>query len=378
MARHCTVLLAAAVAVLLVLGLVMLATISPWVTEEKDLALRQGVMAVCGVVAGLVAARFPQDPLRRLAPHAYAVACVLLILCFVPGVAAPLYGSNRWIQLPLIGNFQPSELAKLVVVLCLATWYARWQPGVGSFWRGFVVPGMIAAIPLGLIAIETDVGSALALAATVGAVMFCIGVRLRFMLPVAASAMLGAAWFVGNDPVRWRRIEAWTDLEAHKLGTGMQQWRSLVAFGNGGPTGTGLGNGSEKFANLEHCESDFIFPIIGEELGLPGTLTVVLAFVMIAMAGYGIAMQARDIFSRCLAVGITSMIVVPAIVNIAVTTAAIPNDGLPLPFVSYGGTSLVISLAGIGLLAGIHRRARSAVGMPVMPRKAEKRYAVRL
>ena len=208
--------------------------------------------------------------------------------------------------------------------------------------------------------------------------MFCIGVRLRFMLPVAASAMLGAAWFVGNDPVRWKRIEAWTDLEAHKLGTGMQQWRSLVAFGNGGPTGAGLGNGSEKFANLEHCESDFIFPIIGEELGLPGTLTVVLAFVVIAMAGFGIAMQARDIFSRCLAVGITSMIVVPAIVNIAVTTAAIPNDGLPLPFVSYGGTSLVISLAGIGMLAGIHRRARSTASMPVMPHKAEKRYAVRL
>jgi cell division protein FtsW len=229
-----------------------------------------------------------------------------------------------------------------------------------------------------LIAIETDVGSALALAATVAAIMFCIGVRLRFMLPVAAVAVVGACWYVSNDPVRWKRIEAWQDLEAHKLGTGMQQWRSLVAFGNGGPTGTGLGNGSEKFANLEHCESDFIFPIIGEELGLPGTITVVSAFVMIALAGYGIAMQARDTFSRCLAVGITSMIVVPAIVNIAVTTAAVPNDGLPLPFVSYGGTSLVISLAGLGMLVGIHRRARTVSAVPSMPLKAEKRFAVRL
>jgi cell division protein FtsW len=378
MARYCTVLLYAAVGVLLVLGLVMLATISPWVTDEKDLAMRQAVMALCGTVAALIAARFSQDPLRKLAPCAYALACVLLVLCFVPGIAAPLYGSNRWIQLPVIGNFQPSELAKLVVVLCLATWYARWQPSIGSFWRGFVVPGMIAAVPLGLIAIETDVGSALALAATVAAIMFCIGVRLRFMLPIAAAAILGACWYVGNDPVRWKRIEAWQDLEAHKLGTGMQQWRSLVAFGNGGPTGAGLGNGSEKFANLEHCESDFIFPIIGEELGLPGTITVVSAFVMIALAGYGIAMRARDTFSRCLAVGITSMIVVPAIVNIAVTTAAIPNDGLPLPFVSYGGTSLVISLAGLGLLVGIHRRARTVSAVPSMPLKAEKRFAVRL
>jgi cell division protein FtsW len=340
--------------------------------------MRQAVMALCGTVAALLAYRFPQVPLRKLAPYAYALACVLLVLCFVPGIAAPLYGSNRWIQLPVIGNFQPSELAKLVVVLCLATWYARWQPGIGSFWRGFVVPGMIAAVPLGLIAIETDVGSALALAATVAAIMFCIGVRLRFMLPVAAVAVVGACWYVSNDPVRWKRIEAWQDLEAHKLGTGMQQWRSLVAFGNGGPTGTGLGNGSEKFANLEHCESDFIFPIIGEELGLPGTITVVSAFVMIALAGYGIAMQARDTFSRCLAVGITSMIVVPAIVNIAVTTAAVPNDGLPLPFVSYGGTSLVISLAGLGMLVGIHRRARTVSAVPSMPLKAEKRFAVRL
>jgi cell division protein FtsW len=169
------------------------------------------------------------------------------------------------------------------------------------------------------------------------------------------------------------------DLEnpVHQLDRGMQQWRALLALGNGGPWGVGLGNGVEKFGTLTFAHIDFIFPVIGEELGLIATLGVVLCYVLIAIGGIGIALQAKQVFERCIALGLTCVIVVPAIVNIGVTTAVLPNDGLPLPFVSYGGTSLVISLAAVGLLVGIHRRMQ-LVPSQAYPIGSKVKFAVRL
>ncbi|MCU0753474.1 MAG: FtsW/RodA/SpoVE family cell cycle protein [Akkermansiaceae bacterium] len=281
----------------------------------------------------------PAEIFRKLAPLLFIMACVLLILCYVPGIGVESFGSKRWIRMPLVGQFQPSELAKIVVVICLAAWFARWQTEVQTFWRGFIVPGFIAGVPILLIAGETDVGSALTLSLAVGAVLFCVGTRLIFTVPTALSGITLAVWYVMNDPVRRGRIDAWLDLEnpVHQLDRGMQQWRALLALGNGGPWGVGLGNGVEKFGTLTFAHIDFIFPVIGEELGLPFTLGVVFCFVLIAVAGCGIALQAHGVFNRSLALGLTCVIVVPAIQNIAVTTAMLPNDGLPLPFVSYAG-----------------------------------------
>lgn len=382
MARHCSTILCIAVAALVALGLTMLTSTSAWVKgveEPYHFLTRQSFMAVLGLVAAVIAARTTPDFLRKFTPAMFVVSCILLVLCFVPGIAAPELGSNRWIKVPVIGRFQPSELVRIVVVICLATWFARWQTETRSFWRGFVLPGLIAGIPLGLIAIETDVGSALSLAVAVAAVMFCVGTRLWFMLPVSAVGITGAGWYVFNNENRWSRIEAWLDLDnpVHQLGKGMQQWRALLALGNGGPTGVGLGNGNEKFGTLTYAHIDFIFPAIGEELGLPATLGIIFAYVLIALAGCGIALQARDVFSRCLALGLTCVIVVPAIVNIGVTTALLPNDGLPLPFVSYGGTSLVFSLAAVGMLLGIHHRSQARTPQE-FPLTRQTRLAVRL
>ncbi len=371
-----------AVVALIGLGLVMLASTSAWVKGVEDpnhFVKRQAFMLVVGLVGAGVAARAPANLLRGSAPYLFVGACALLALCFVPGVAAPELGSNRWIKFPVIGRFQPSELAKVVVMLCLAAWFARWQTETRTFWRGFAIPCLIAGVPLGLIAVETDVGSALSLGVAVGAVMFCIGTRLVLLFPTGILAGTLAALFVRSNENRWARIEAWLDLEnpVHQLGRGMQQWRALLALGNGGPTGVGLGNSHEKFGTLTYAHIDFIFPVVGEELGLAATLGVVLAYVVIAVAGCGIAMQARDPFSRCLAIGLTAVLVVPAIVNIAVTTAVFPNDGLPLPFVSYGGTSLVFSLCAVGLLAGIHRRSQIAACARFRP-EPRARLAVKL
>jgi len=379
MIRHCSILLCAAVACLITLGLVMLTSTGAWVRgfDTYHFLTRQSIMAFVGLVAAIFAARFPLESLRKFMPFILLGACVLLVLCYVPGIADPQYGSNRWIKVPVIGQFQPSEAAKIVIVLALATWFARWQTEVQTFWRGFVLPGAIAGVPILLIAAETDVGTSLSLSVAVGAIMFCVGTRLIYAVPTAVTAMAGVAYYIVHDPVRWSRIQAWLDLEAHQQDKGMQQWRALLALGNGGPWGVGLGNGVEKFGTLTFAHIDFIFPVVGEELGLPFTLGTVLCYVLIAVGGCGIALQANNIFNRCVALGLTCVIVVPAIQNIAVTTALLPNDGLPLPFVSYGGTSLVFSLVAVGMLVGIHRRSHARVTQE-FPLTKQTRLAVKL
>jgi cell division protein FtsW len=379
MARHCSIILCTAVAALVVLGLIMLTSTGAWVKGHGPYHFlsRQAIMVGVGLFAAVLAAKFPLDVLRRFAPWLLAGACVLLVRCYIPGIADPQFGSNRWIKVPVIGQFQPSEAAKMIVVLMLGAWFARWQTEVHTLWRGFVLPGVIAGIPIVLIAGETDVGTALSLSVAVGAMMFCMGTRLLYMVPTALIAMSGAFYFIMHDTVRRARIDAWLDLENHKLDAGMQQYRSLLALGGSGPWGAGLGNGVEKFGNLTFAHIDFIFPVVGEELGLPCTLAVVLCYVLIAVGGCGIALQANNVFNRCVALGLTCVIVVPALQNIAVTTALLPNDGLPLPFVSYGGTSLVFSLAAVGMLVGIHRRSQVRVAQE-FPLTKQTRLAVRL
>ncbi|MEI6674000.1 MAG: putative peptidoglycan glycosyltransferase FtsW [Verrucomicrobiota bacterium] len=358
-----SILLCIAVALLVALGLTMLASTSVWVhgVEEPHFFVhKQIIMAAVGLVAAIVAALISPDWLRKGAPWLLAVTCVMLVLCLVPGVGTEIYGSKRWLHIPFLGNFQPSELAKIITVVSLSAWFARWQTEVRGFWHGFVIPGAIAAAPLLLIAVETDVGSALTLSLVVGAILFCMGSRFIYLIPTALSVVSVIGYYIRHNDNRWARILAWWNLEdpAQQIGVGMQQWRALLALGNGGPWGVGLGNGVEKFGTLTFAHIDFIFPVVGEELGLPATLGVVLCFVLIGVAGIGIAVQATNVFNRCMALGLTCVLVVPSIQNIAVTTASLPNDGLPLPFVSFGGSSLLFSLIAVGMLVGIHRRSQ--------------------
>ena len=365
MFRFSSILLCLAVAALVALGLTMLASTSAWVPEVKEPYIfflrKQAIMAAVGLVVAILATRVDPEHLRKRAPLLMLASCVLLALCFIPGVGIEIYGSKRWLMIPFVGQFQPSEFGKIITIVALAAWFARWQTEVQSFWRGFIIPGAIVALPLLLIAAETDVGTALTLSVTSGAVLFCVGSRLIYLIPTALTVASGVSYYIYNNENRWSRVVAWLDLEnpIHQADKGMQQWRSLLALGNGGPWGVGLGNGVEKFGTLTFAHIDFIFPVVGEELGLPFTLGVVLCFVLIAVAGIGISVQANNVFNRCLALGLTCLIVIPAIQNIAVTTAMLPNDGLPLPFVSFGGSSMVFSLAAVGLLIGIHRHSQS-------------------
>ena len=382
MIRHCSTILCAAVAALVALGLIMLTSTGAWVKGVEapyHFVGKQAEYMLLGLIAAAILSRFPLERLRRFAPWIFVITCVLLILCYVPGTKVEIYGSKRWIQLPGMPQFQPSEIARLVVVVCLSSWFARWQTEIHTFWRGFILPGLIAGVPILLIAAEVDLGTALALAVTVSAMMFCVGTRLLFAVPAAASVLCGAGWYVTHNANRLGRIDAWLHLDDPicQMDRGMQQWRSLLALGNGGPWGMGLGNGVEKFGTLTFAHIDFIFPVVGEELGLPATLGAIVCYVLIAVAGCGIALESNTVFNRCCALGLTTVIVAPALINIAVATALIPITGLPLPFVSFGGTSLVFGLAAVGILVGIHRRSHV---QPVteFPLARQTRLAVRL
>jgi len=382
MLRYASIGLILCVGMLVALGLTMLTSTSAWVpgVQEPYLFLRkQSIMLGIGIVAAIAGAYVPMAWLRKLSPWILLGAVVTLALCFVPGVGVEIYSSKRWINLPIIGQVQPSEYAKIALMIALAAWFAQRQTHIHTFWQGFVIPGLMAAVPILLILAETDAGTALALSVTTGALMFCVGTRLIYLLPSAVIGITGAILFLYNNENRWARIQAWLNLDdpALMLGINMQHIRALYALGNGGPTGVGLGNGVEKFGTLTLAHSDFILPAIGEELGLVATLGIVILFVLITLCGAAIALQANNLFSRCLALGLTCVLVIPGIMHIGVTTAMLPNDGIPLPFVSYGGTNLIFSLAAVGLLLGIHRSSRAAVTQE-FPLGAEVRYTVRL
>lgn len=363
MGKSLSILLCIAVAALVVLGIVMLASASSrWDDEAHQYArlIRQLVFLGIGLGGLVTMSLVDYRLLRKLTWFAFGLVCLALILCYFPQFGDEAKGENRWIVLPVIGRFQPSEAAKLVLMMALAWWFARYQAEVKTFWRGFVAPSVIIGVPVLLIFFETDLGTAFGLGSASMLVLFVAGTRWRYLIVSSVGAGILGWQFVLNDPIRLKRITAFLDLEAHRTGVGWQQWWSIRAFGNGGVEGLGLGNGLIKQSNFPEHHTDFIFPIIGEELGVFFTLSVVLCFIMIFLVGMAISLQATDRYGATLGVGITAVIVIPAMLNIGVTTASLPNTGLPLPFVSFGGTNLVFSLAMIGVLLGIHRRTIAA------------------
>ncbi len=380
MGKGASIFLCLAVAALVTVGLVMLASASAkWDTNDEQYfyLTRQARWLVVGLVGLAVIAFMDYRILKRAAPYFFIVSLIALIGCYIPGIGDAAKGESRWIVLPVLGRFQPSEPAKLVVMIALAAWFAKYQAETLTFFKGFIIPGLILGVPLLLILFEKDMGTSVGLAAAGGMVLFVAGTRLRYLIPAAVVGFAGLVAFVQSSPVRKNRIMAFLDPEAHREGAGWQQAMALDAFGNGGPSGVGLGNGLVKQMNFPEHHTDFIFPVIGEELGLIVTLGIVFCFVVIFLVGVGISLHASDVFGRILGLGVTGIIVVPAMMNIGVTTSLIPNTGLPLPFVSYGGSNLVFTLAMVGVLLSILRRS-VIVDRHAVPAVKEKKFEVRL
>ncbi len=317
--------------------------------------MEQIVWAAIGLVGLLVASRIDFRHLRYLAIPIFVITLALLVAVLIPGIGSEINGSRRWIVIPGFGSLQPAEFAKLAVVLYLAHWLDRRGKAAGTFWNGLIPFALVITPGFLLIAMEPDLGTAGIYAIVAGSVFFMAGANLIYIGAIGA-AVLAAAWaMIQSTGYQLERVRSFLDPFSDPLGAGYNTVQSLYALALGGITGAGLGESKQKFLYLPAPSTDFIFAIIGEEWGLVGTLTIVALFVVVAYQGYRIAITAPDTFSGLLACGITTWLAVQAIVNMMVVTALLPVTGIPLPFISAGGSALTINLAAVGILLSISR-----------------------
>jgi cell division protein FtsW len=324
---------------------------------------RQGLAAVLGLVAMVASMQVDSRHLQRWARWALLATVLLLILVYVPAFAKEAGGARRWLH---IGgwSFQPAEVAKLTLIV-----YVAHRLAVARQWPGPLRPhylslvGVIALL-CSLTLLQPDLGTALLLVGIAAIVFFVGGAPIRYL--VAAGLVLApvVSLMLLYVRFRWRRLLAFWDPWAARSEAGFQVVQSLLAFGQGGLTGVGPGAGKQKLFFLPEAHTDFVFAVIGEEFGFLGCLFVLALFGVLLWSGFSVAWRTPHPFERYLASGITSMIVVQAIMNIAVVVGFLPTKGLPLPFVSLGGSSLVVMLASVGLLLGISARTIRAQTAP--------------
>jgi cell division protein FtsW len=359
MHRKSVYLLVAAIAALVVIGCVMLWSTSAFAHDHPNnptfFIKRQFIWLGVGFVACIVSANLDYHFWQKSWRWWFFASLFLLLLCFVPHIGKEVGGSKRWLNLGL-ASFQPSEMAKIAAIAALGWWYSRPEIDVESFWKGFVLPGLLAAAPMALIAPEVDMGCTALIGATALGMMFVAGVRFFYIFPVVGGGLGLIFWVAKHLAQRQARLLAFMDLEKSRLGAGLQQYQALIAFGSGGVDGLGLGNSRQKLAYLPEAHTDFIFSIIGEELGLRCTLLIVFCYLLLIVCGVLISMNARDRFGMLLGFGLVVVIALQAAVNIGVNTALLPNKGLPLPFVSYGGSNLAFCLMAVGILINIYRQ----------------------
>jgi len=345
--------------VLLTVGVIMLFSTSALYAkdrygDQRYLLKRQLVWMLVGGVGCVMAASVPYPKLRGVCTGVLVVAGVMLALVLIPHIGLRVGGSRRWLGLGPM-RFQPSELAKVALVVWLAHWLAKEKRRLDKFGRGFAVPMGVVGVVLLLMLAEPDFGSTALMASVSFAMMFVAGVRLRFLIPTILGGLAGFATLVMHNPTRAARLMAFMDLDKYKEGAGYQVWQAILAFGSGGFNGLGLGNSLQKMFYLPEAHTDFIFPIIGEELGLVGTLAILLAFALLVACAVVISMRASDLFGQYLGMGIAVLLAMQALINVGVVTAWLPTKGLPLPFISFGGSNLVLNMVAVGLLLSIFR-----------------------
>jgi cell division protein FtsW len=377
MRRKSAYLLFLAVLGLLVIGIVMLFSTSAFARDSHGDPLfflkRQAAWLGVGLAICITAALIDYHFWQRTWWIWLGIAAITLALCFVPHIGMRINGSRRWLGIGPV-SFQPSEIAKIAAVFFLAWWFARYEKSTSHPLFGFAIPLAVVSALIAFILFEIDLGTTALIGMTTFVIMFVAGTNpiLLGLLAVLGSSVI----VIGATHARMERLIAFTDLERYKEDAGLQQMQALIAWGSGGMEGLGLGNGRQKMLYLPYAHTDFIFPMIGEELGLRVSLLVVFLFVVVIVCGIVVALHAKDRFGLLVATGVISLLALQAAVNIGVTTSLLPNKGLPLPFISYGGSNLVACLFGVGLLLNIYRQAvlepsnkkRSALQVRITPR----------
>ncbi|MGD9764550.1 MAG: putative lipid II flippase FtsW [Candidatus Binatia bacterium] len=351
--------LLAAVGGLLGLGMVMVLNVSYFQAEvrygDPYVFFRKHLVSVAiGVIAMLLASRVRLDLLERWAAFMLPLCLLGLVLVLTPGIGVERGGAQRWIAL---GGFslQPSEFVKLGVVLFLARWISRHRERMASFVDGvlpaLVCVGLCCALILG----QPDFGTTIILGGLALLMLFIGGARPWHIGSLVLLGLFGIVAAVQVAPYRMRRMFAFLDPFEHSQDSGFQLVQSLIAFGSGGVTGVGLGESKQKMLFLPEAHTDFIFALVGEELGLVGALLVLALFAVIAVRGLRVAVRHPDPFASLLAFGITAVLILSAVVNIGVVLGALPTKGLPLPLMSYGGSALLATMIQVGVLAALSR-----------------------
>lgn len=318
---------------------------------------RQLVWTVLGVIGFVVALNVDYRKWRRAVRPLLFITAALLVLVLVPGIGIYVSGSRRWLGVGA-WRFQPSEIAKLTMVLFAADLLTRREHQLAD-WRCVVRPILLVVLGYGaLLTLEPDLDSALVLGVIAVAVLIAGGIRMHHLAVICTSGVAGAALLSIAAPYRRARVFTFLHPTADASNTGYQILQSLIALGTGGPGGVGLGEGKSKWLFLPNAHTDFIFSVIGEELGLIGTMIVLALFVAFAAVGLRIALHAPDRFGMLLAAGITIWVIVQAAVNIGGVTGLLPVAGIPLPFVSFGGSALVFTMIAAGILGNVARRSQ--------------------
>jgi cell division protein FtsW len=343
--------------ILLTLGLLMIYSASGAVAESRhgDAAYfvkRQAMWALVGLCAFATGSWIDYHRWRRLIVPLTLGAIALLVTVLVAGWA--VNGSRRWLR---VGTFslQPSELAKVVLIVYLAHYLAKRAELVASF-RGIAPALAVTGLGMGLIWLEPDLGNAVVLGLVAGGLFFLGGCRVAHLAGLAALAAPAATFAVMGTAYQRRRWTAFLNPWADPSNAGFQMIQSLLALGGGGPMGSGLGEGRQKLFFLPEPHTDFIYAVVGEELGLGGTLSILALFALFLWRGWRVALATSDPFGRLLAFGLTGSVALAAALNMGVVTGLLPTKGLPLPFVSYGGTSLVVNLLAVGILFNVSRQ----------------------
>lgn len=345
---------------LVAFGLVMVFSASAVLSDEQYgnayvFLLRQIAWAAAGLVAMLVAMRIDYHRYRHPAFIFLSLSVSLALLVAVLFFDRS-HNTHRWFRFGPI-SFQPSELAKPVLILFLAWFLERRKTSVNDLLHTLVPAMAVVVAAAGLILKEPDLGTAFTVLFVAGALLFLAGVRLRYFAAPAFAIVPAFYFLVMRVPYRWKRVEAFLDPYADPQGKGFHMIQSLIAVGSGGVTGLGLMEGRQKLFYLPAPHTDFIFANVAEELGLIGAMALVLAFGVVLWRGMRASLRAPDLFGRYLAAGITMMIVGQALINISVVLGMMPTKGIPLPFISSGGSSLLFNLAAMGLLLNVTQHA---------------------
>jgi len=356
---------------LLVLGTLMVYSASFAVAhnefnDDAYFLVRQLAWDVIGGGALLLVMRVNYPFWRKWSVPIMLLVIVLLVLVLVPGLGFRSYGAMRWIRLGPILQIQPSELAKLAIVLYLADWLSRRASIVADFFKGLLPFAIIVGLVAWLVEVQPDLGTTSIIVGTAACIFFVAGANLLHIALLGSIGVSAAIALMAHlSGYQLDRIRAFLDPWSDVQGSGWHTAQGLIALGSGGPFGQGLGNGLQKFYWVPNAHTDAIFVIIGEELGFVGCVGVLCLFGILAWRGFLIAWRAPDPFGRLFATGLTCMLTLQALVNIAVTTNSLPYTGITLPFVSFGGSSTVISLVAVGLLLNISRyRAVQRAGEP--------------